>query len=121
MELVPTDEEDRPLTEIKILSTQVFVNPLSEESLEAEKRAAEAKQKKDSAKDEGEMGQWYSHPQAAAPSTSKTGVGKYLPESSSSGSSSSSGLLGKKRPLDLGAVREESVSKKPKTDPFSRW
>ena len=50
MEAVPTDENDRPTHEIKILGTEVFVNPfkqLEEERAEEERKEEEEKRKKD--------------------------------------------------------------------------
>jgi len=40
MEKVPTDDDDRPVQEVKITGATVFVNPYKEEE-EAERKAAE--------------------------------------------------------------------------------
>jgi hypothetical protein len=50
MEAVPTDEKDKPTHEIKILGTEVFVNPfkqLEEEQAEERRKEEEEMRKKD--------------------------------------------------------------------------
>jgi peptidyl-prolyl cis-trans isomerase-like protein 2 len=45
MEKVPTDDDDRPMQEIKITGFTVFVNPYKEEEEEERKAAEEARLK----------------------------------------------------------------------------
>jgi len=93
MEHIPTDENDRPLIEIKIVDTPVYFNPFSEEEQEKEKQEKlEASRQKQMAESgdptviEGERGQWFSAPQAAVGSGG-SGVGKYLPVAKKGGRS----------------------------------
>eukprot|EP01098_Paradermamoeba_levis_P006421 TRINITY_DN2662_c0_g1_i1.p1 TRINITY_DN2662_c0_g1~~TRINITY_DN2662_c0_g1_i1.p1 ORF type:complete len:366 (+),score=145.38 TRINITY_DN2662_c0_g1_i1:668-1765(+) len=77
MENIPTDNDDRPLQEIKILKTMVFVNPFDEE--EPEETAEEKKKKEEEKKQAAQVGQWFSNPTPVAlPKTTKTGIGKYI-------------------------------------------
>lgn len=83
MEAVPSDENDRPTHEIKLLGTEVFVNPfkaLEEEEAEEQRKEEEEKKKKDNRYDEEGRGNWYSNPAPAPLKTTKTGIGKYLPQ-----------------------------------------
>lgn len=82
MEAVPVDDTDRPIHEIKILGTDVFVNPfaqLDEEKAEEIRKEEEEKRKKDDRYVEEGRGNWYSNPAPAPLKTTKTGIGKYLP------------------------------------------
>ncbi|BDA49532.1 Peptidyl-prolyl cis-trans isomerase-like 2 [Coccomyxa sp. Obi] len=83
MEKVPTDDDDRPLQEIKIKGATVFVNPYKEEE-EAERKAAEearlkAEREAGPPTEEEKVGSWFSNPAAQQSTAGKgTGVGKYL-------------------------------------------
>lgn len=87
MESVPTDESnDRPKMDIKLLETEVFVNPFStldDEANEEKRKEEEAMRKKDDRYSEEGRGSWYSNPAPAPLKTTKTGVGKYLPAATS--------------------------------------
>lgn len=126
MEATPTDDQDRPLKEIKVLSTAVFVDPFEESSL-AEEQAEEEKKKKarsaqDQFKEEGERGLWYSHPHAPLLSTPKTGVGKYIADREAMLPVNDQSEASHKRKIDFGASASmEPQAKRPKSDPFSNW
>ncbi|KAL4431394.1 hypothetical protein ABPG75_006650 [Micractinium tetrahymenae] len=88
MEKVPTDDDDRPLQDIKITGATVFVNPYKE-LLEEEAKAEEAKRKQAEKEQQGfanddEFGRWWSNPASAAAAagggggSSGSGVGRYL-------------------------------------------
>ncbi|PRW20338.1 peptidyl-prolyl cis-trans isomerase CYP65 [Chlorella sorokiniana] len=84
MEKVPTDDDDRPLQEIKITGATVFVNPYKE-LLEEEAKKEEAKRKAAEKQEQGftnddEFGAWFSNPAGAGGSGSGSagGVGRYL-------------------------------------------
>jgi peptidyl-prolyl cis-trans isomerase-like protein 2 len=82
MEAIPVDDNDRPVREIKILGTEVFVNPfkqLEEEQAEERRKEEEQKKKLDDRYIEEGRGSWYSNPAPAPLKTTKTGIGKYLP------------------------------------------
>ena len=82
MEAVPVEDNDRPTHEIKILGTEVFVNPfkqLEEEQEEERRKEEEENKKKDDRYVEDGRGSWYSNPTPAPLKTTKTGIGKYLP------------------------------------------
>ncbi|CAM6115559.1 unnamed protein product [Calypogeia fissa] len=82
MEKVPVDDDDRPLEEIKILKTTVFVNPYTELDEEEEAKAkdeAAAAAAAEESEENATMGSWYSNPgNSQAPDSSLKGVGKYL-------------------------------------------
>ncbi|GAX84854.1 hypothetical protein CEUSTIGMA_g12275.t1 [Chlamydomonas eustigma] len=91
MEKVDTDDEDRPLQEIKITGVTVFTNPFYEME-EEEKRKAEAEQKRKVREEAGassgdpdaKVGKWFSNPSGelgvdgSTSSLNGSGVGKYL-------------------------------------------
>ncbi|PSC74703.1 peptidyl-prolyl cis-trans isomerase CYP65 [Micractinium conductrix] len=82
MEKVPTDEDDRPVQEIKITGATIFVNPYTE-LLEQEAKAEETKRKQAEKAEQGyanddEFGKWWSNPAAAAGGGGAAGVGRYL-------------------------------------------
>jgi len=92
MEMVPVDDNDRPKLEIKILSTEVFVNPFND-PLPHELKAQKEKEAKELEKKESERGLWFSDPKLSflssnainATNDKTTDVGKYLlPKLSSS-------------------------------------
>lgn len=117
-----TDDNDKPVIDIRILDTAVYMNPFSEEEMQKDREEEEATKKKE--KEKTEFGAWFSNPQSAlkkpsgttsstTTTTSTTGaaplIGKYvtgLPGPTSS----------KKRSIDFGAVT--SVSKKQKTSGY---
>mmetsp|Transcript_5593 Transcript_5593/g.12389 ORF Transcript_5593/g.12389 Transcript_5593/m.12389 type:complete len:652 (+) Transcript_5593:259-2214(+) len=87
MEKVATDEEDRPLEEIKVTGATVFTNPYQE--MEDEEKAEEEAGRKRAALESGEaaalgdpdakFGKWFSNPAAnSASQPVRSGVGKYL-------------------------------------------
>jgi len=84
MEMVPTDDNDRPKSEIKILQTEVFVNPFND-PLPHELKEQKKKEEAELEKKESERGLWFSDPKmslfTANPVTSNNNsidVGKYL-------------------------------------------
>eukprot|EP01114_Cavostelium_apophysatum_P024533 TRINITY_DN9631_c0_g1_i1.p1 TRINITY_DN9631_c0_g1~~TRINITY_DN9631_c0_g1_i1.p1 ORF type:complete len:535 (-),score=123.63 TRINITY_DN9631_c0_g1_i1:3-1382(-) len=116
MEQVPTDAQDRPLKEIKILKVSIFVNPFKEDP-EEEERLKKKKEEEEKEKKEGEKrGQWYSNPAAAELVASKPGVGKYIKTGGSSGSNPTTGV---KRSLPSDAPAN-SAAKKPQFGDFSK-
>ncbi|EGG16356.1 cyclophilin-type peptidylprolyl cis-trans isomerase [Cavenderia fasciculata] len=87
MEMIKTDEGDRPIGVIKITGTQVFENPfhqIDQEELDIKKKQQEKinQQQLKFTDDDYEKGQWYSNPNPNPIKTTKTGVGKYIQETS---------------------------------------
>jgi hypothetical protein len=65
------------------LGTEVFVNPfktLEEEEAEEQRKEDEEKKKNHNVYQEEGRGNWYSNPAPAPLKTTKTGIGKYLPQ-----------------------------------------
>jgi len=81
IESVGTDDGDKPVQEVSILSTTVFSNPFTE-MLDEEAREAKANKEGESGEVEDaggqERGSWYSNPGAAAATATGQGIGKYL-------------------------------------------
>lgn len=104
-------------TEVVIVKANVFVNPFDTLEEEAAEEAAKQAAKERDAKPE--MGQWYSHPQAAPSAPVREGVGKYL-RAAATGDSGD-----KKRPLDFGSVQQEPKRAKhassTERDAFANW
>eukprot|EP00002_Diphylleia_rotans_P027186 TRINITY_DN5440_c0_g1_i1.p1 TRINITY_DN5440_c0_g1~~TRINITY_DN5440_c0_g1_i1.p1 ORF type:complete len:628 (-),score=130.09 TRINITY_DN5440_c0_g1_i1:69-1952(-) len=149
IEKVPTDEQDRPVEEIKIIAINVYQNPFATyvPPEEVERKKEEEKRKKE---EESEVyGKWFSNPapitSMSSPSSS-SGVGKYLQVGSSSKASTNatsaspssstretaaaqspgSAALAKKRPVEdsSSAVPPNKVAQtKAKTDynRFGNW
>eukprot|EP00339_Tiarina_fusa_P003880 CAMPEP_0117060218 /NCGR_PEP_ID=MMETSP0472-20121206/41849_1 /TAXON_ID=693140 ORGANISM="Tiarina fusus, Strain LIS" /NCGR_SAMPLE_ID=MMETSP0472 /ASSEMBLY_ACC=CAM_ASM_000603 /LENGTH=103 /DNA_ID=CAMNT_0004778269 /DNA_START=72 /DNA_END=380 /DNA_ORIENTATION=+ len=101
MERIQTGKHNRPVTDIKIISTTVFKDPFEEA---AEKKANEHILKKEE-EENAKIGKWYSNPQGDQSETFKEGVGKYLDPSKKQ--------LGKRgAPLDFGTITNETKTKK---------
>jgi len=116
MSHIETDDNDKPIIDITILDTAVYMNPFSEEEMQKDKEEEEAKQIKE--KEKTEFGAWFSNPQAALNKTSTSTT-----TTTTTTTTSSTPLIGKyvtglpgtstkKRNLDFGAVT--SVTKKQK-------
>uniref|UniRef100_A0A6B2L1Y4 Uncharacterized protein n=1 Tax=Arcella intermedia TaxID=1963864 RepID=A0A6B2L1Y4_9EUKA len=105
MALVQTNEHDRPLQDIVILDTVVYLNPFCAEEMEKEKLLEEEKKKKE--KEKKEFGLWLSNPQPVG-SMEGSSIGKYL------GSRKTTEKKTQKRPLDFGSITQ-STNKKLKT------
>ena len=99
MEKMPTDDEDRPIDEIKITGATVFVNPYKD-MIEEERKKEEFEKKKKDRKEHGivaaeDLGAWFSDPGAAKRGTASSGgVGKYLKLPSASGGGGGSAGIG---------------------------
>ena len=125
MEAVPTDGDDRPVKEIKIISAVVYMDPFKEiEDIREEERTRKEREKAEMVRDM-DRGKWYSAP-ISAPRSSSSSVGKYLPmapASSSSSSSSSSQTSGLKRKLSLKDATESKKKKITSGSSFqiSKW
>ncbi|KAJ4767407.1 Peptidyl-prolyl cis-trans isomerase-like 2 [Rhynchospora pubera] len=78
MEKVPTDDDDRPLEEIKITGVTVFVNPYTEPDEEEEKAKEEEEKNKNAEEDNVNVGLWLSNTGTVATAGKGGGVGKYL-------------------------------------------
>eukprot|EP01094_Clydonella_sp_ATCC50884_P014740 TRINITY_DN2524_c1_g1_i2.p1 TRINITY_DN2524_c1_g1~~TRINITY_DN2524_c1_g1_i2.p1 ORF type:complete len:499 (-),score=170.62 TRINITY_DN2524_c1_g1_i2:115-1611(-) len=112
MEKMAVDEDDRPLEEISIVRTVIFVNPF--ETLEEERAELQEKERRKEMEANPELGQWYSNPRGEVATSGGAGagvVGRYLP---------AGGEVGAKRKSTFGEVKEAKRAKK-KADPFSRW
>jgi len=122
MSRAETDDNDKPIIDITILDTAVYMNPFSEEEMQKDKEEEETKQKKE--KEKTEFGAWFSNPQAAI---NKTSTATATATTTTTTTTSSTPLIGKyvtglpgasttntkKRNLDFGAVT--NVTKKQKT------
>ncbi|XP_078164336.1 plant U-box 49 [Carex rostrata] len=84
MEKVPTDDDDRPLEEIKITGVTVFVNPYTEPDEEEEKAKEEEEKNKNAEEDNVNVGLWLSNTGTVATASKGGGVGKYLKSRNSS-------------------------------------
>jgi hypothetical protein len=108
--------------EVKIIQTNVFVNPF--DTLEQEAAEAQAKEAEKAQLANAERGLWYSHPQAAPGQAVRSGIGKYLPTTASASSTASaeSGST-KKRAIDFGALQPEAKRAKAPAarDAFANW
>lgn len=82
MEKVATDDEDRPLQEIKIMGADIFVNPFQELEDQEKEQAAAAAKKADAGNPEDPdnlRSSWFTNPGAAATAAPvRSGVGKYI-------------------------------------------
>jgi len=99
--LIESDVYDKPLMDIMILDTVVYLNPFSKEEIEKEQQ--EEKLKKDKEKEKQEFGQWLSHPQAQTstiPQSTETSVGKYLSKNIPTAPT-------QKRSLDFGEITQQ--------------
>jgi len=101
--LIEVDDNDRPLQDIRIIDTIVFMNPFSEE--EMKKSAEEQQQKLKKEKERYTYGSWLSNPQPTkTPVAGKADtVGKYI--------TSTIINQNKKRPLDFGVVTQVAKKK----------
>ncbi|KAJ3702865.1 hypothetical protein LUZ61_006570 [Rhynchospora tenuis] len=116
MEKVPTDDDDRPLEEIKITGVTVFVNPYTEPDEEEEKAKEEEEKNKNAEEDNVNVGLWLSNTGTVATAGKGGGVGKYL---KSRGTSKAEATAGD----DVASVVDNS-SKKRKVggfNDFSGW
>ncbi|KAJ3673958.1 hypothetical protein LUZ60_005950 [Juncus effusus] len=113
MEKVRTDDDDRPLEEIKITGVTVFVNPYTEPDEEEEKIKAEEEKKKSAEEDDVSLGSWMSNTGQVASASKGGGVGKYLKSKNSSKSEVSNG--------DDVAVDKSSKKRKNEFNDFSGW
>ncbi len=77
MEAVETDNDDKPLADIKLLGIQIFVNPFDPAELEKEKAQKLENQNKANRIVTEEIGQWFSNPMQSM-AAAKQGVGKYM-------------------------------------------
>jgi len=89
MEMVPTDDNNRPKIEIKILATEIYANPF-DDPLPHELKEQKEKEEKEQEKKDSERGLWFSDPatslfhtntkdNASATLGNDSNVGKYLP------------------------------------------
>uniref|UniRef100_A0A383V4T2 Peptidylprolyl isomerase n=2 Tax=Tetradesmus obliquus TaxID=3088 RepID=A0A383V4T2_TETOB len=82
MERVTTDDEDRPLQEIKITGVTIFTNPFQE--MEQEQQQKQQKEQKQAnagqpGDPDSQRSSWFSNPGASnIAATQRTGVGKYI-------------------------------------------
>jgi len=104
--LIETDPtNDKPLIDIMILDTIVYLNPFSKE--EMEKEQLDEKLKKDKEKEKQEFGQWLSNPQpllVPGPADTTKGVGKYLSKTVT--------IPTQKRQFDFGEITQQTTSSK---------
>eukprot|EP00301_Raphidiophrys_heterophryoidea_P005254 c12228_g1_i2.p1 GENE.c12228_g1_i2~~c12228_g1_i2.p1 ORF type:complete len:296 (-),score=70.09 c12228_g1_i2:205-1092(-) len=133
MEKVKVDKNDKPLEDITILSTVVFVNPF-DEMLKAEKEATEKKLKETPTfVNESEIGQWFSNPKpSVTPKRPAALVGKYIPSTLNADGSASEGGPPSEGPnadtplvVTVSDLLAESKKKKPRPNSqfgdFSGW
>jgi len=107
MALVDNDTYDKPLMDIIILDTIIYLNPFSKEEMDKEEQ--EEKQKKDKEKEKQEFGQWLSNPQPNTPLNASHDlaggvVGKYLSNPIVSTNQQ------QKRHFDFGEITQSSSS-----------
>eukprot|EP01080_Neovahlkampfia_damariscottae_P012066 gene12066-5560_t len=108
LEQIPTDSADRPLNEIKIINTEVILNPYSD-SEKSIKKNEELQQEMNKPKKK-EFGLWFSDPTPKI-ETDKLGVGKYI--------STKKETITQKRKSEL---NEPKKAKKTRTNfDFSNW
>jgi peptidyl-prolyl cis-trans isomerase-like protein 2 len=115
MEKVPTDDDDRPLEEIKITGVTVFVNPYTEPDEEEEKAKEEEEKNKNSEEDNVNVGLWLSNTGTVATASKGGGVGKYLKSRNISKAEATAGN-------DVAVVDNSSKKRKAgKFNDFSGW
>jgi len=105
MALMENDANDKPIVDIVILDTIVYLNPFSKEEMDKEEQ--EDKIKKEKEKEKLEFGQWLSNPQPLN-SGAENSVGKYL---------SKQGLeknAQQKRNLDFGEITQVASNNRKK-------
>mmetsp|Transcript_19891 Transcript_19891/g.22135 ORF Transcript_19891/g.22135 Transcript_19891/m.22135 type:complete len:504 (-) Transcript_19891:86-1597(-) len=102
MEAVITDVDDRPVKDITIVDTKVFVNPFTKEELDKEK--AEKEELENPTVQTKEIGTWYSNPSPSI-NSSGSGVGKYMAKAGTK-------KRGNKRKVDFGSVSGAATKKK---------
>eukprot|EP00246_Nothoceros_aenigmaticus_P009113 TRINITY_DN24435_c0_g1_i1.p1 TRINITY_DN24435_c0_g1~~TRINITY_DN24435_c0_g1_i1.p1 ORF type:complete len:596 (+),score=117.61 TRINITY_DN24435_c0_g1_i1:149-1936(+) len=79
MEKVPTDDDDRPLEEIRLLRVSIFVNPYTELDEEEERERSKPVKTAEEIAEEEKVGAWFSNPGPGLSLVANgTGVGKYL-------------------------------------------
>jgi len=137
MERIPTENE-KPLADIKILETKVFIDPFKK-YLEEEAKKKEEEEKKANQSDE--RGEWFSNPVPKQKAV-REGVGKYItaptfkPTSTSTSTTTTTATTittptnttGLKRPLESTDKDVDKIAKKQKTSgstpqfkDFSSW
>jgi len=99
MALMENDMNDKPLSDIVIIDSIVYLNPFSKEEMDKEEQ--EEKLKKEKEKEKQEFGQWLSNPQPliSTPLSKESSVGKYL--------SKPLPTTQQKRNLDFGEITQQ--------------